>query len=84
MKLQLQAINLRVKETMNGEGGVNLKKLYYMSPHTLDNPENVKYGKARICRELIDLWIDKKLSYAGLQFDDRELLLSQTETSLQV
>ncbi|CAK9035455.1 unnamed protein product [Durusdinium trenchii] len=83
-ELGVAAINLRVKETMNGEGGVNLKKLYYMSPHTLDNPENVKYGKARICRELIDLWIDKKLSYEKDSIDCHQYLESLDSMGLQV
>lgn len=63
---------------MTGEGALmSLKNLYYLSCHTLDNPENIKFAKARLARELIDRWVEKKLSYGGIYFDDTEVVLSE-------
>lgn len=63
---------------MTGEGALmSLKNLYYLSCHTLDNPENIKFAKARLARELIDRWVEKKLSYGGIHFDDTEVVLSE-------
>lgn len=77
-----QVANLRVKGSMQGDGGhMSLKKLYYLSCHTLENQETVKYGKARLTRDLIDLWVDGKISFGGLKFKSDEPTLSQSATS---
>ena len=69
--VQLQVINLRLKGSLTGEGAyIKLNRLYYLSVHTLDNSEGVRYAKNRVSRELLDLWIDKKIGFAGLYFDD--------------
>lgn len=76
--------NLRVKGSMQGEGGfMNLKNLYYLSCHFLDSPDVVKYGKARLGRELIDLWVDRKIEYGGLQFIGEDGSLTQSVTFLR-
>ena len=80
----LQIANLRVKGSMQGDGGhMNFKKLYYISCHTLENAETVKYGKARLTRDLIDLWVDSKISFGGLEFKSDEPALSQSAARLK-
>ncbi|CAK9068870.1 unnamed protein product, partial [Durusdinium trenchii] len=72
-----QVINLRIKGQIGGEGGdFNTKFLYYLSCHVLDGPEHFKYGKARVNRELMDLWIDRKITFGGIRFEDEEPKLS--------
>ena len=79
-----KVVNLRLKGSMQGDGGfVNLKNLYYLSCNTLDNPEIVKYGKARIHRELSDMWVDGKMSYGGFEFKSDEPSLTQSAASLK-
>ncbi|CAL1152126.1 unnamed protein product [Cladocopium goreaui] len=56
-------------------------RLYYLSVHTLDNKEGVQYAKSRVTRELLDMWVDKKFSFACLSFNDSEPTLSDTEKS---
>ena len=54
-------MNLRLKQTMAGEGAfVKLNKLYYLSVHTLDNAESVRFAKNRVGRELLDLWMTRR------------------------
>lgn len=57
-------------------------RLYYLSVHTLDNKEGVQYAKSRVTRELLDMWVDKKFSFAGLSFNDSEPTLSDTDAWL--
>ena len=53
-----EVANLRLKGSMQGEGGhFNFKDLYYISCHTLEGADVTKYGKTRLQRELIDLWL---------------------------
>jgi len=60
-----------MKGTMTGDGAnVRLDRLYYLSVHTLDNMDSVRYAKNRVARELTDLWIDKKISFGGITFND--------------
>lgn len=75
---------MRVKGSMSGEGAavVDLKKLYYLSVHTLDNAEGVKYAKNRVAREVLDRWMDSKLEYAGLKFSLEEIKLTETAARL--
>ena len=78
-------VNLRIKERMSGEGAfMGLNHLYYLSCHTLDNPENVKFAKARLARELVDRWVEKKFSFGGLCFDDSEVVLTDEVSSLNL
>lgn len=75
--VQLEAVNLRIKGSLTGEGAhIKLNRVYYLSVHTLDNAEGVRYAKNRVSRELLDLWIDKKIGFAGLYFDDSSDSLS--------
>lgn len=68
---KLKVTNLRMKGAMTGDGAnVRLDRLYYLSVHTLDNSEGVRYAKNRVARELTDLWIDKKISFGGISFND--------------
>ena len=77
-------MNLRLKQTMAGEGGfVKLNKLYYLSVHTLDNAESVRFAKNRVGRELLDLWVDKKISFGGLAFDDTTESLTTSDLRLE-
>ncbi|CAK9064429.1 Uncharacterized protein SCF082_LOCUS33169 [Durusdinium trenchii] len=78
--LAVTVANLRMKKAM-AECKVNLERLYYLSVHTLDAKENVKYATSRVHRDLLDLWIEKKFSYGGLSFDESEPALSDEEKS---
>ena len=81
----LQVANLRVKGSMQGDGAhMNFKKLYYISCHTLENAETVKYGRARLTRDLIDLWVDSKISFGGLEFKSDEPALSQSAAKFEI
>ncbi len=56
---------------MVGDGAnVRLDQVYYLSVHTLDGAEGVRYAKNRVARELTDLWVDKKISFGGISFND--------------
>ena len=63
---------------------MNLRKIYYISCHTLENPETIKYGKARLTRDLIDMWVDSKISFGGLEFKSDEPALSQSAARLMI
>ena len=70
---------------MQGDGGhMDLKKIYYISCHTLENAETIKYGKTRLTRDLIDMWVDSKFSFGGLEFKSDEPSLSQSAASLKI
>ena len=73
---------MRMKKSMPVEGGTpfNLERLYYLSVHTLDSKDGVKYGKNRLNRELLDMWIDKRFSFASLSFQETEPTLSEAAT----
>ena len=65
---------------MTGEGAkVSLTKLYYLSVHSLDSSDGVRYARNRVSRELLDLWIDKKISFGGYSFDDSTETLTDDE-----
>lgn len=59
----------------------DFKSVYYMSVHFLDSAENAEYGKTRVLRELLDAWCDKRMSFAGIKFEDSEIKLSDEELS---
>ena len=72
---------MRLRGSLGGDGAhFSLQKLYYLSVHTLDSPEGVKYAKNRVARELLDRWIDRKFVYAGLKFKDEEQVLTDTDS----
>lgn len=84
IQLSLQVLNLRTRAALRGEG-FNLKpqNLYYLSVHTLDSQENVRFARDRVGRELLDLWIDQKISFAGLKFEEQEQTLSESDSCLK-
>ena len=73
---------MRMKGALDGDGNeTSLKSLYYLSCHSLDGNEHFRYGKSRVSRELMDLWVERKISYGGIRFEDDEPKLSQDDTS---
>ena len=69
-----------MKGAMTGDGGnMKLDRLYYLSVHTLDSQDSVRYAKNRVARELTDLWIDKKISFGGISFDDSSDALTEED-----
>lgn len=58
---------------------MKLDRLYYLSVHTLDSQDSVRYAKNRVARELTDLWIDKKISFGGISFDDSSDALTEED-----
>lgn len=60
-------------------GEFNLNKLYYLSVHTLDGIEGTKYGKNRICRDLLDSWVEKKFGFGGIFFSDGDESLTEED-----
>ena len=57
-----------------------MQKLFYLSVHTIDGQDGVKYGKNRVARELLDRWLDRKFSFAGLEFQEEEQKLTEAES----
>lgn len=79
-EMSAAVMGLRLKKSLAGEGSnVNLSKVYYLSVHTLDNADNVRYGKNRVARDLLDLWLDGKISYAGISFQGAPGELTEAE-----
>lgn len=74
-------MNLRLRGMLPGSQ-FNLQKLYYLSVHTLDGPDGAKYAKSRVGRELLDLWLEKKLGYGGVFFNDAEETLTEEDPCL--
>ena len=73
---------MRMKGSLPGPAdaaGFNLQKLYYLSVHTFDSQENVKFAKNRVGRELLDLWVDRKITFGGISFQEDEQKLTETE-----
>ena len=75
-----KVLNLRLRGVLPGEGSFNLQKLYYLSVHSLDGTDGTKYGKSRVCRELLDAWLEKKISYGGIFFTDAEESLTEEDS----
>ena len=77
--------NMRTKPGQHpADSGLNMPfdQLYYLSVHTLDNKEGVQYAKTRVTRELLDMWVDKRFTFAGLSFDDSQPVLSDADAWL--
>ncbi|CAK9042526.1 Uncharacterized protein SCF082_LOCUS24459 [Durusdinium trenchii] len=71
-ELAIAVANMRCKKpTLVADCPMPSDKLYYLSVHTLDNMEGVKYGKSRVHRELLDMWLEKKFTYGGHGFNDQ-------------
>lgn len=75
-------MNLRLRGTPLADSQFNLQKLYYLSVHTLDGLEGAKYAKSRVGRELLDLWLEKKLGFGGVFFNDTEENLTEEDPCL--
>ena len=59
----------------------DFRTLYYLSTHFLDSAENAEYGKTRVLRELLEAWCEKKMTFAGIKYEDSEIKLSDEELS---
>ena len=70
---------MRLKGEMTWDGGQldTERNLFYLSLHTLDSESGVSYAQGRIGRELIDCWLQKKISFNGQKFEDAEVTLSE-------
>ena len=76
---------MRVRGSLPGPADAapfNLQKLFYLSVHTYDSQESVKFAKNRVARELLDLWIDRRIQFGGLQFQEDEQKLTETDSRL--
>ena len=66
---------------MAAEGGeFHYDNLRYLSCHTLDSQSGNEYAKRRIARELLDAWLQKRISFEGRSFDDAEVTLTEQDT----
>ena len=80
-----QVTNLRLKGTMPGEGAhVKLNSIFYLSVHTLDGADGFRYAKNRVSRDLLDLWLEKKISFGGITFDDACDVLTEEDTRIGI
>ena len=43
----------------------------------------MRFARDRVGRELLDLWIDQKISFAGLKFEEQEQTLSESDSCLK-
>lgn len=75
----VQVMNLRLKKSFGEGSHLNPEKLYYPSVHSLDGVEGFKYARDRVYRDLLDLWLEKKISYAGITFSETDEVLSEEE-----
>ena len=56
------------------------KNLYYLSAHFLDNPQTVQFGQGRVRRDILELWLAKKLKLKDETFDDSEVRLTDEDS----
>ena len=72
-----KVLNLR----LNGNSAVyDWNKLHYLSCATPFIGETVQqYGESRVKTEFLDLWLQKKVSYSGLGFDDSDVSVTDAE-----
>ncbi|CAK9000441.1 unnamed protein product, partial [Durusdinium trenchii] len=78
-ELAVAVMNLRLKKSFGEGSHLNPEKLYYPSVHSLDGVEGFKYARDRVYRDLLDLWLEKKISYAGITFSETDEVLSEEE-----
>ena len=71
-----QVFNLRQKGIVDG---VDFKRVFYISLHMLDSQDVSDYGRKRVLRDLMDAWLEKRMSYAGIQFQDGDVSLTDAE-----
>ena len=76
--LAAQVRSLRTKRHIPGID-FDFSKLYYLSLHMISSENTFQYGKKRIGTELTEDWMNKKLSHAGLSFDDTNIGLGADE-----
>ena len=78
--LQFQALALRLKGAMTGDGGnFDYNDLFYLSIHTLDSKSGLQYARMRVNRELLDAWLEKKVSFQGNKFTEEEVFLTDKD-----
>ena len=74
-------LSLRIKGSLGGDGGGRgfnfTDDLFYLSLRCLDSRSGVQYAKTRVCRELLDGWLCKKITFQGLCFDDAQVTLTE-------
>ena len=74
-----------MKGKMQGDGGnFDWNDLFYLSIHTLDTRSSVQYGRMRVARELLDAWLDKKISFQGNKFSDETVTLTDKDRTQSV
>lgn len=68
-----------MKGTLAGDGGgFNFSEdLFYLSLHCLDSKSGVQHAKTRVCRELLDAWLGKRIGFQGKMFDDSAVTLTE-------
>ena len=72
--------SLRLKRKVDGLE-FDFKNLYYLSVHYCPTPKSIQvdYAKARLESECTEDWIRKSLSWAGIEFDDKQSALTEDE-----
>ena len=67
-----KVLGLRLRGQMGGEGlqAFHYQKLFYLSLHTIDREGVWPYANTRMMREISDAWLDRKISHAGLSYDN--------------
>lgn len=69
-----------MKGSMAGEGGnFDWGDLFYLSIHTLDAKSGLQYARMRVNRELLDAWLEKKISFQGNKFSEEEVCLTDKD-----
>ncbi|CAK9047272.1 unnamed protein product [Durusdinium trenchii] len=72
-EVALAVLNLRIKGPMLGEGGgFNFSDTHYLSCHTLDSTAGYEYARRRVLRELLDAWLQKRISFEGRTFEEHD------------
>lgn len=73
-------LNLKIKGVLQGDGGgFDFKNLYYLSIHTLDSASGNVYAKSRVAREVLDAWLQKRISFDGQKYEESEVQLTAQE-----
>lgn len=65
---------------MLGEGGgFNFSDTHYLSCHTLDSTAGYEYARRRVLRELLDAWLQKRISFEGRTFEEHDVRLNDQD-----
>ena len=76
-----QVLNLRIKGSLQGEGGgFDFANLRYLSLHTLDSQSGFLYAQTRVARELLDAWLQKWITFNGQRFEDADVTLTEQDS----